>query len=53
MNKYHQILNKILQKGKFQENKKGNITFLLNQKLELKPADLLQIFEATELLEIG
>ena len=45
MNKYHQILNKILQKGKFQENKKGNITFLLNQKLELKPADLLQIFE--------
>ncbi|WP_312091082.1 thymidylate synthase [Chryseobacterium sp.] len=45
MNKYHQILNKILQKGKLQENKKGNITFLLNQKLELKPADLLQIFE--------
>lgn len=45
MNKYHEILNKILQKGKMQENKKGNIKYLLNQKLELKPVDLLEIFE--------
>lgn len=45
MNKYHEILNKILQKGKTQENKKGNIKYLLNQKLELKPVDLLEIFE--------
>ena len=45
MNKYHEILAKILTEGKLQENKKGNITFLLNQKLHLKPGDLLQIFE--------
>lgn len=45
MNKYHKILNKILTNGKVQENKKGNITYLLNQKIELKPADLLEIFE--------
>lgn len=45
MNKYHQILNKILNKGKVQENKKGNITYLTNEVLQLKPADLLEIFE--------
>lgn len=45
MNKYHKILEKILNKGKEQENKKGNIKYLLNQKLELEPIDLLDIFE--------
>lgn len=45
MNKYHQILNKIITKGKRQENKKGSITYLVNQKLELKPIDLLELFE--------
>ncbi|ADX66819.1 thymidylate synthase [Weeksella virosa] len=45
MNKYHIILDKIIKKGKVQSNKKGNITYLLNQKLELKPTDLLEIFE--------
>ncbi len=45
MNKYHEILKKILEKGKVQNNKKGNIIYLLNEKLQLKPADLLQIFE--------
>lgn len=45
MNKYHEILNKILSKGKIQENKKGNITYLHNQHLKLKPSDLLEIFE--------
>lgn len=45
MNKYHEILQKILDKGKIQNNKKGNIKYLLNQKLELKPVDLLEIFE--------
>ncbi|WP_078798157.1 thymidylate synthase [Elizabethkingia miricola] len=44
-NKYHNILNKILQKGHHQENKKGGITYLLNQTIELKPGDLLEIFE--------
>lgn len=45
MNKYHHILNKIITKGKDQENKKGYITYLLNQTLELKPIDLLELFE--------
>jgi thymidylate synthase len=46
MNKYHQILSKILNKGKLQSNKKGSITYLLNQTLELKPIDLLELFES-------
>ena len=45
MNKYHSILTKILEKGKTQKNKKGSITYLLNQKIELKPIDLLTLFE--------
>lgn len=45
MNKYHKILKKILDEGKVQENKKGGITYLLNQPLELKPVDLLELFE--------
>mgnify|MGYP003136481743 CR=1 FL=1 len=45
MNKYHKQLKKILKKGKVQKNKKGNITYLLNEKLDLKPGDLLNIFE--------
>lgn len=44
MNKFHQILNKIVTTGKLQKNKKGSIQFLLNQKLELKPIDLLELF---------
>jgi thymidylate synthase len=46
MNKYHEILGKIITKGKRQENKKGSITFLINQALELKPIDLLDLFES-------
>ncbi len=46
MNKYHQILSKILEKGRNQTNKKGSITYLLNQALELKPLDLLVLFES-------
>ncbi|MFT4062204.1 MAG: thymidylate synthase [Edaphocola sp.] len=45
MNKYHQVLSKILSSGKWQENRKGNIKYLLNQKMELKPVDLLALFE--------
>jgi thymidylate synthase len=46
MNKYHEILKKILEKGKLQTNKKGSNRFLLNEKLELKPLDLLVLFES-------
>ena len=46
MNKYSQILGKVLEKGKTQTNKKGNIRYLLNEQLSLTPADLLDIFES-------
>ena len=46
MNKYHNILRNILANGKHQENKKGGITYLLDQQLSLTPADLLDIFES-------
>ena len=46
MNKYYQILGKVLERGKTQTNKKGNIRYLLNQQLSLTPADLLDIFES-------
>ena len=39
------ILDKIITRGKTQNNKKGNIKFLLNEQLSLVPADLLDIFE--------
>ncbi len=45
MNKYHQILHKVLAEGKRQTNKKGSIRYLLNEQLTLTPADLLDIFE--------
>ena len=45
MNKYYQTLDKILQTGKTQTNKKGCIKYLLNERLMLTPADLLDIFE--------
>jgi len=45
MNKYYKMLDKIIAKGKEQRNKKGNIKYLVNQKMELSPADLLDIFE--------
>ena len=46
MNKYYQVLNKILVGGHSQSNKKGNIKYLLNEQLVLTPADLLDIFES-------
>lgn len=46
MNKYYQILGKVLEYGKAQTNKKGNIRYLLNEQLSLTPADLLDIFES-------
>lgn len=49
MNKYHLILDKILSKGKQQENKKGNIRYLLDERLAFTPADLLDIFEGHSL----
>lgn len=46
MNKYYQTLDKILREGKEQENRKGRIRYLLNERLALTPGDLLDIFES-------
>ena len=46
MNKYYQILGRILEQGKPQVNKKGDIRYLLNEQLSLSPVDLLDIFES-------
>ena len=45
-NKYYKILDKILEQGKPQANKKGNLRYLLNEQLSLSPGDLLDIFES-------
>ena len=46
MNKYYQILSKVLGQGKPQKNTKGNIRYLLNEQLSLSPGYLLDIFES-------
>ena len=46
MNKYHIVLNRILERGKDQNNKKGAIKYRLNEVLKLAPIDLLEILEA-------
>lgn len=48
-NKYYATISRILAKGKHQHNKKGDITYLLNEVLTLTPADLLEIFEGHNL----
>ena len=49
MNKYHQVLDKILTTGREQRNKKGSIRYLLDERLTLTPSDLLDIFECHNL----
>lgn len=39
------MLRRILDSGKRQSNRKGNIVYLINEQLSLTPADLLDIFE--------
>lgn len=46
MNKYYQMLEKVLKSDKTQQNKKGGIRYLLNEQITLTPADLLDIFES-------
>lgn len=46
MNKYYQMLEKVLNSDKTQQNKKGGIRYLLNEHITLMPADLLDIFES-------
>ena len=44
--KYFDLLNKILSEGKFQENKKGTIKYLLNEVLDLSQEDISDILKA-------
>lgn len=44
MNKYYQTLQNIVSNGKTQKNKKGDITYLLNEVLSMKVEDLTNIF---------
>ncbi len=46
MNKYYDLLEKILAADNIQQNKKGCIKYLLNEQLHLTTADLLDIFES-------
>lgn len=46
MNKYYQMLEKVLNSDKTQQNKKGGIRYLLNEHIALTPADLLDIFKS-------
>lgn len=43
------MLRKIIEEGSRQSNRKGDILYLLNQAMELTPADLLEIFEGHSL----
>ncbi len=45
MNKYYEILGRVLASEKMQINKKGRIRYLLDERLILTPSDLLDIFE--------
>lgn len=46
MNKYFLMLDKVLNSGRTQTNRKGKIRYLLNEQLTLTPAELLDIFES-------
>lgn len=45
MNKYYKLLKKIISNGKKQTNKKGNITYLINESLKLNENDILRILK--------
>lgn len=44
MNKYYEVLSNILQTGRYQANKKGDIQFLVNQQVSMSVEDLEAIF---------
>ena len=45
MNKYYQLLDKILKNGKLQTNKKGNIKYLINEVLSMGTKDIIKIID--------
>lgn len=46
MNKYYQMLAKILDEGRGQQSKKGSIRYLTNEVMRMDAGDLLDIFES-------
>ena len=53
MNKYYKTLSNILNKGKTQVNKKGNIKYLINETLSMNNKDLLEVADAlTDILYV-
>lgn len=44
MNKYYKTLSNILEHGKTQSNKKGNIKYLINEVVSMDKPDLIKIF---------
>ena len=46
MNKYYEMLAKVLEQGREQENRKGRIRYLANEVMRLEAGDLLDIFES-------
>lgn len=49
MNKYYQILDKVLTHGKTQSGRKGESRYLLNETVTLTPADLLDFEQKDKL----
>tara|TARA_R100001443_G_scaffold58263_1_gene68814 strand:+ start:30 stop:665 length:636 start_codon:yes stop_codon:yes gene_type:complete len=45
MNKYYKLLKNILNNGDSQKNKKGDIIYLVNQKLSFNPTELKRLFK--------
>tara|TARA_R110000803_G_scaffold64303_3_gene125264 strand:+ start:7008 stop:7643 length:636 start_codon:yes stop_codon:yes gene_type:complete len=45
MNKYYNLLKDILETGKEQKNKKGNIKYIINKVLSMRKVDVLKILE--------
>ena len=46
MNKYYTMLQNVLDNGREQQNKKGNIRYLTNEVMRMDACDLLDIFES-------
>ena len=46
MNKYYEMLARVLEHGHRQSNRKGSIRYLTNEVMRLEAGDLLDIFES-------
>jgi thymidylate synthase len=44
MNKYHNLLQSIVTVGRNQQNKKGGIKYLINEKISMDKGELVELF---------